>query len=162
LLTTSNREHSEDALLVDWSEPPPWPAFIGVNTLADMLRKAADALTPPPILVLDQVGGFQVHCLYYAATKLNLAEILANEGPLNAAGIAKATGTDAKRIHRFMETLLSQGLFGQSPIDPTMYVNNAKSAVLRQEHPSSMKAFVLHWHEDSYHVWGKTLEPSRQ
>ena len=43
--------HSEDALLTDFSSPPPWPVLIGVNVVAGALRSAADALTPPPIKV---------------------------------------------------------------------------------------------------------------
>jgi hypothetical protein len=45
--------HNEEALLSDWSTPPPWPIFIAVNVLAGALRAAADALTPPPFKILD-------------------------------------------------------------------------------------------------------------
>jgi hypothetical protein len=40
-------KHDEDALLTDFSSPPPLPIFIGVNVLAGLLRAMADALTPP-------------------------------------------------------------------------------------------------------------------
>ena len=37
------RDPSEEELLSDWSSPPPWPIFIGVNVLANLLRSTADA-----------------------------------------------------------------------------------------------------------------------
>jgi hypothetical protein len=49
--------HNEEALLSDWSTPPPWPIFIAVNVLAGALRAAADALTPPPFKILDMIFG---------------------------------------------------------------------------------------------------------
>jgi hypothetical protein len=49
--------HNEMALLTDWSTPPPWPIFIVMNVLAGSLRAVADALTPPPFIVLNMVFG---------------------------------------------------------------------------------------------------------
>lgn len=46
-------KHDEDALLIDYSSPPPLPIFVVVNMLAGLLRAMADTLTPPPIKMLD-------------------------------------------------------------------------------------------------------------
>jgi len=51
-IISSLKPHSEEALLSDWSAPPPWPVFIALNVLAGVFRGMADALTPPPIAVL--------------------------------------------------------------------------------------------------------------
>jgi hypothetical protein len=49
IMMKANKPHSEDALMTDYSNPPPLPIFIAVNLLAGLLRSMADALTPPPI-----------------------------------------------------------------------------------------------------------------
>ncbi len=65
------KPHSENDLLSDWSgEPPPWPLFIGVNVVASLLRKAADALTPPPIQMADLANGYHKTVLAFMLQKV--------------------------------------------------------------------------------------------
>jgi hypothetical protein len=65
------KPHSESDLLSDWSgEPPPWPVFIGVNVAASLLRKAADALTPPPIQMADLANGYHKTVLAFMLQKV--------------------------------------------------------------------------------------------
>ena len=94
--------HSEDALLSDWSAPPPWPIFIGLNVIAGGLRAAADALTPPPFKMLDMALGFHHTILVHVAQKFKIPDVIAAEGPLSAAEIAAKVGSDAKYIERIM------------------------------------------------------------
>ncbi len=77
--------HNEDALLSDWSAPPPWPIFIGLNVIAGGLRAAADALTPPPFKMLDMALGFHHTILVHVAQKFKIPDVIAAEGPLSAA-----------------------------------------------------------------------------
>ena len=95
------KPHSEEALLVDWSAPPPWPIFIAVNALAGALRSASDALTPPPIKMLDMAMGYHHTILVHVAQKFKIPDLLA-KGPLSAAEIAAAVGSDARYIERIM------------------------------------------------------------
>jgi hypothetical protein len=44
VMMSMNKPHSEDALMTDWSDPPPLPIFIAVNFLAGLLHSMADAL----------------------------------------------------------------------------------------------------------------------
>jgi hypothetical protein len=96
---SSMKPHSEEALLTDWSSPPPWPIFIGLNVLAGGLHAAADALTPPPIKMLDMAMGFHHTVLVHVAQKFEIPDKLA-DGPLTAAEIAAKIGSDAKYIER--------------------------------------------------------------
>ena len=64
---SSMRAHDEAALLTDWSTPPPWPIFVALNVLAGMLRAGADALTPPPIKMLDMSMGYHLTMLAHTA-----------------------------------------------------------------------------------------------
>jgi hypothetical protein len=65
------KPHSENDLLSDWSgEPLSWPLFIGVNVVASLLRKAADALTPPPIQMADLANGYHKTVLAFMLQKV--------------------------------------------------------------------------------------------
>ena len=73
---SSMRAHDEAALLTDWSSPPPWPIFIAVNLLAGMLRAGADALTPPPIQIMDMATGYHLTMLTHVAQSKSQAHLL--------------------------------------------------------------------------------------
>ena len=79
---TTLMPHDEAALLSDWSAPPPWPVFIGLNVLAGALRAASDALTPPPIRMLDMAMGYHSTQLVHVAQKFHIADLLA-AGPMS-------------------------------------------------------------------------------
>ncbi len=153
--------HNEDALLSDWSAPPPWPIFIGLNVIAGGLRAAADALTPPPFKMLDMALGFHHTILVHVAQKFKIPDVIAAEGPLSAAEIAAKVGSDAKYIERIMYACAANGVFKLAKPEPGKghrFVNTALSAVLRVDHPNSMRAMVGHQAEDAYPAWGKLVE----
>jgi hypothetical protein len=154
------RPHSEDALLVDWSAPPPWPIFIAVNALAGALRSASDALTPPPIKMLDMAMGYHHTILVHIAQKFKIPDLLA-KGPHSAAEIAAAVGSDARYIERIMYACAANGVFQLAASQPGKshrFVNSALSAVLRVDHPNSMRAMVGHNAEDAYPMWGRLAD----
>jgi hypothetical protein len=157
---SSWKPHSEAALLVDWSDTPPWPIFVAVNALAGALRTAADALTPPPIKMLEMAMGYHHTILVHIAQKFKIPDLLAN-GPLSAADIAAAVGSDPQYIERIMYACSAIGVFKleASPADKGhRFVNNALSAVLRVDHPNSMRAMVGHNAEEAYPMWGKLVD----
>ena len=83
------QEHNEAALLSDWSSPPPWPIFIAVNVLAGSLRAAADALTPPPIIMLDYAFSQQKLVLANWIQKFKVADlVVAAKGPVTCKDLA--------------------------------------------------------------------------
>jgi hypothetical protein len=154
------KPHSEQALLVDWSAPPPWPIFIAVNALAGALRAASDALTPPPIKMLEMAMGYHHTILVHIAQKFKIPDLLAN-GPLSAADIAASVGSEAQYIERIMYACSANGVFQLAASQPGKghrFVNNALSAVLRVDHPNSMRAMVGHNAEDAYPMWGKLVK----
>lgn len=154
------KPHSEAALLTDWGTPPPWPLFIGLNVLAGVLRGAADALTPPPIKMLDMAMGYHGTMLVHTAQKFKIPDLLAH-GPLSAAEIAAKIGSDAAVIKRIMFACAANGVFQLAPDSGSTepkFVNTALSAVLRVDHPNSMRAMVGHNAEDVYQSWGKLAD----
>jgi hypothetical protein len=153
--------HNEEALLTDWSTPPPWPIFIAVNALAGALRAAADALTPPPFKILDMIFGAHQAQLVYVAQKFKIPDLLV-DGPLTAAEIATKIGSDASFIERIMYACAANGLFKLAMPTPDQqghrFVNTALSAVLRRDHPNSMAGAAGHNAEDAYPAWGKLAD----
>jgi len=146
------RSHSEDSLLQEWSVPPPWPVFVGLNVLAASLRKAADALTPPPIRVLEKSFGFHQTAYLYVLSKYGIPDFLAS-GPKSVAQIADhmleresgtAASVDSARVERFLYAAAAWDLLTLLPSSGALPVfgNSALSAVLRADHPNSMAGFV--------------------
>ena len=135
--------HDEAALLTDWSTPPPWPVFIAVNMLAGALRAGADALTPPPIKLIDLTMGYQRTTFVYLAQTLKIPDILA-KGPHSAAEIAAEVGSDGKLVERLMYACAANGIFKLGPASGATqrFVNTAVSAVLRVDHPNSLRDWV--------------------
>jgi hypothetical protein len=145
--------HNEMALLTDWSTPPPWPIFIVMNVLAGSLRAVADALTPPPFKVLNMVFGAHQTQLVHVVQKFKIPDLLA-DGPLTAAEIATKIGSDASFIERIMYACAANGIFKLATPAPDQdghrFFNTALSAVLRSDHPNSMRWFAGHIAEDVY------------
>ena len=67
----------EEALLTDWSKPPPFIVFNAINHVAGVLRSMANALTPPPVRMFDISFIFQQTVLAYTLYKFNVPEFLA-------------------------------------------------------------------------------------
>jgi hypothetical protein len=105
-----NKPHSEDALMSDWSDPPPLPIFIAVNLLAGLLRSMADALTPPPIKMSEIALTYQTTILAHICEKFTIPDYLAS-GPKTIAEIAQHMQmTDLERVERLMYALAAEGM----------------------------------------------------
>jgi hypothetical protein len=147
ILLKKGRGHDEEALLMDWSTPPPLPIFIGINVLAGILRSMADALTPPPVRMLDI--GFMYHTpmLAYICQKFTIPDVLAT-GPKTVEEIARHMQTkEVLRVERLVYALASDGMtqLDKNSPDPNAprFVNTALSAVLRSYHPNSQRGMIV-------------------
>ena len=180
---SSMKPHSEEALLSDWSAPPPvrglplssplplaiqevidarvvrccaqWPIFIGLNMLAGALRAASNALTPPPIKMLEMSMAYHQTILVHIAQKFKIPDLLAS-GPLSAAEVAAKIGSDPVYVERIMYACAANGVF--KLVAGPRFVNTALSAVLRVDHPNSVRGLVGHNAEDAYPAWGKLAD----
>jgi hypothetical protein len=153
-----NKPHSEDALMADWSDPPPFPIFIAVNLLAGILHSMGDALTPPPIRMNDIALGYQTTILAHICEKFTIPDYLAS-GPKTIAEIAQHMQmTDLERVERLMYALASEGMTKLDKKSPDKnalcFVNSALSATLRSDHPNSMRGMVGHNAQDVWNAWG--------
>jgi hypothetical protein len=155
----SRQEHDEGALMGDWSDPPPLPIFILVNVLAGAFRSMADALTPPPIKMIDMAFAYHTTILAHICQKFTIPDFLAT-GPKTIEEIAqhmKHKG-DKEDIERLMYALAADGMtkLDKNSPDPNAprFVNSALSAVLRSDHPNSCRGFIGHNVDDLWNAWG--------
>ena len=161
------KTHSEEALMADWSDPPPFPIFIALNVLASAFQSMVDALTPPPVAMIGNAFAHQKSVLAHVCQKFMIPDFLAT-GPKTVTQIAEYTQTDdVQVVERIMFAMASNGM---TKLDPTMkegdeprFVNTALSAVLRRDHPNSVAGFVGHMVDDAYESFRhleKILGPS--
>jgi C-methyltransferase len=153
-----NIPHSEDALMKDWSDPPPLPIFITVNFVAGLLRSMADALTPPPIRMSDIAFTYHTTILAHICEKFTIPDYLAS-GPKTIAEITQHMQmTDLERVERLMYALAAEGMTKLDKKSPDKnaprFVNSALSATLRSDHPNSLRGMVGHNVQDLWNVWG--------
>jgi C-methyltransferase len=158
VMAMKNSKHDEEALLVDWSTPPPLPIFIAVNAFAGALRSMANALTPPPIRMLDIGLMYHTTMLAYICQKFSIPDFLAS-GPKTVEEIAAYMQTeDVQRVERLMYALASEDMTQLDKTSPNRdaprFVNTALSATLRSDHPHSVSGMIGHNVDDLWSVWG--------
>ena len=156
LLYMLNSSTDEKSLMTELGSPPPWPVFIFKNALAKTLRKLADTLESPQVIILTDFG-FAHHkiVLAYIIQKYKIAEFVGDgNGPKTVEEIAQFTKTrNIDHVERLMYACASQGMF--KLVDEKKFVNNVLSAVLRRDHPNSMAGMIGYRFEDSYLPWGQ-------
>jgi hypothetical protein len=95
--------------------------------------------------MLDMSMAYQNTIFCYTAQKFKIPDAVAT-GPKTAAEIASATQTkDISRVERLMFAMAAHGIFKLST--PTAdgtprFVNSPMSAVLRSDHPNSMRGML--------------------
>ena len=152
LMMRRGHHAAEDGLLTDWSRPPPRPIFVGVNLLIHVLQSIIDVLKPPPTQMAEAIFGYQNTMLVYIVQKYDIADFLA-AGPKTCSEIAGHMQMDdaEDRVERLMYALASNGWVRL--VDGDKFVNTAVSALLRTDHPHSMKGYVGHLVDDTFAVW---------
>jgi hypothetical protein len=153
-----NKAHSEDALMTDWSDPPPLLIFNAVNLLAGILHSMGDALTPPPIRMNNIAFTYQTTILAHICEKFTIPDYLAS-GPKTIAEITQHLEmTDLERVERLMYALAAEGMTKLDKKSPDKnaprFVNSALSATLRSDHPNSMRGMVGHMAQNDWKPWG--------
>tara|TARA_B100001093_G_scaffold496715_1_gene542767 strand:- start:1518 stop:2555 length:1038 start_codon:yes stop_codon:yes gene_type:complete len=86
----------------------------------------------------------------YAVAKLNIPEML-HHGAMTSSDIASKVDANPDRIDRLMHALCQQGYFKLSLSNGTeRWLNTAKTEVLIESHPNTIRPLLLHWVEDCY------------
>lgn len=76
-----------------------------------------------------------------AAARLGIADVLATSPPQEGAALARAVGADVTALTRLLRPLVSLGLLEQP--QPHTYALTSLGAVLRSDHPDSMRDLLI-------------------
>jgi len=111
------------------------------------------AMSPPPgaapeAWMMQLLSGFMASQYVHVAAKLGLADLL-RDGPRSAEELAAACGADAKALFRLLRVLASIGVFEET--GDGRFETTALGAVLRTDHPSSLRAIAIFYGEEL--VW---------
>ena len=95
---------------------------------------------PPHLVLFRMLGGYRISEAIYVAAKLGLADLL-GDGSRSSAELAKATGTHAPSLYRFMRLLASLGVFAEQ--EDGRFALTPVGACLRTGVPGSIHPAVL-------------------
>jgi ubiquinone/menaquinone biosynthesis C-methylase UbiE len=96
---------------------------------------------PPRIIMSQMIFGLVVTKAIYCVAKLNIADTMAAEGPMNCSALAAKSGAHEESLYRLMRALASIGIFredqgGNFSLTPL-------GECLRDDSPDSVKAMAL-------------------
>mgnify|MGYP000969841640 CR=1 FL=1 len=129
----SKKERPSDPVV-----PPVWVVNTALR-LRRFLLRAADAVVPPYVALIDRFFGASTTMLMHSAASLRIADHLA-EGPLDAATLASRTGASPDELTRTMRVLVAVGVFRALP--GGRFANNRASTALIADTPANVRGFV--------------------
>ncbi|KAJ7210105.1 S-adenosyl-L-methionine-dependent methyltransferase [Mycena pura] len=91
-------------------------------------------------------------------TSLGIADII-DDGTFSLAELSEKTGVDTQFISVVMNCMSGRGYFEE---DSGRYRNNALSAVLREDHPSSMKSAVGFVCDEGYNAASRLIDVAKR
>lgn len=118
----------------------PLPVVLATLALRRRLKQLADRMVPPQIAMLDLgegVGGVQVAA---AMAELGIADVLA-DGPMTALQIAARIDCDDETTHRLLRGAVACNLCTMDRRTGAVALTRM-GAVLRSDHPSSLRAWM--------------------
>ena len=119
---------------------------------------------PPPVAMMQMLGGFRVARSIYVAAELGIADFLA-DGPKSIDELAQATSTHGPSLYRVLRALAGLGIFAED--ESGCFSLTPTAEFLKTDVPDSLRASVkLFGEEWHWRVWGsldysvKTGEPA--
>jgi len=135
--------------------PPPNPGRFVVQSMLALraaVLKVLDVITPPELTVVEHTFALMRTQMIHVAAKLKIADHLEN-GPLDAAELARQTGAHPDALERMMRALAQIGVFRRQR--DGRFVNNRVSRVLRRDAlggPAFPEYFGAAYHA---HAWAE-------
>ncbi len=110
-------------------QSPVVPIFLVnfVLRLRRFLLRAADAVVPPYLVMLDHFMGAATTSMLHSAVQLHIPDLL-SKGPLSVAELAQKTETSPDMLDRMLRALVSMNVFRR--LSDGRYANNNVSANL--------------------------------
>lgn len=123
---------------------------------AGRLQNLPNAMTPAPFRVMQISSAFWQSRALYVAACLDVAGVLA-DAAVPVPALAERVAADPDALARLLRMLAALGVFEETA--PGIFRNNTLSAVLRDDHPQSVRPMVLmHNSEAMSRPWFEQLE----
>ncbi|MBI1919610.1 MAG: hypothetical protein HYS23_00870 [Geobacter sp.] len=127
---------------------PPWFAFKSLFAFMRGLDRLRGKLTPPPLRLLEMIGGYAPTQIVRAAAELGIADHLV-AGPKSVPELAVVCGADEEALSRLMRALCSLDLCRKGERRET-FVLGALGEYLRSDRPDSLRATVIATGREQY------------
>ena len=135
---------------------PPARLARAVESVRSTMRRVSSKLLPPSASVLDMTMGFATAQTIFAATRLGIADELA-DGPLTTDELAARIGAEPAATHRLMRALAMQSIFTERP--DGRYAMTSLAQALRSDSPHSVRPLLLMLgHPLYWQHWGNLTE----
>jgi hypothetical protein len=113
---------------------------------------------PPPVRMVELLGGFRISQALYAAAALGVADQLV-AGPAPVKGLAERVGAHAPSLYRLLRTLASAGVFTEP--QPGVFALTPLGQTLTSSQPGSMRDLAIMWMETHYAPFAELLHTVR-
>ena len=113
---------------------------------------------PPPVRMVELLGGFRISQALYAAAALGVADQLV-AGPAPVKALAERAGAHAPSLHRLLRTLASVGVFTEP--EPGVFALTPLGQTLTSGQPGSMRDLAIMWMETHYAPFAELIHAVR-
>ena len=113
---------------------------------------------PPPVRMVELLGGFRISQALYAAAALGVADQLV-AGPAPVKALAERAGVHALSLHRLLRTLASAGVFTEP--EPGVFALTPLGQTLTGGQPGSMRDLAIMWMETHYAPFAELIHAVR-
>jgi len=113
---------------------------------------------PPPVRMVELLGGFRISQALYAAAALGVADRLV-AGPAPVKALAERAGAHAPSLHRLLRTLASVGVFTEP--QPGVFALTPLGQTLTSSQPGSMRDLAIMWMETHYAPFAELIHAIR-
>jgi SAM-dependent methyltransferase len=117
-----------------------------------MTAETLNGALTPTARILSIIEGCHLACCLYVATRLSIADHLAN-GPQTIDALAAANGSHAPALYRVLRALASEGIFEET--EPGTFALTEAAGALQSG--GTMKAYVQSLLGEHYHAYGQLL-----
>jgi hypothetical protein len=135
-------------------DAPPGFVVRAILALRRRLQRAADAVVPAEVLLIERAtGAVDTACVGLAA-RLGVSDLLEAAGPLTAEEIARRLGTRPDETHRFLRLLAAHGIY---ELDAEgRFTNNRTSRALLSSAPTRGRSWAQYFASPSnLAAWGQ-------
>ena len=113
---------------------------------------------PPPVRMVELLGGFRISQALYAAAALGVPDQLV-AGPAPVKALAERVGAHAPSLHRLLRTLASTGVFTEP--QPGVFALTPLGQTLTSSQPGSMRDLAIMWMETHYAPFAELIHAVR-